>query len=197
MANANLANPFASCSMKLKRAHSHTEAFAREFKALDGTDFAAMYVNYNRASGDFDLKWGGSQPFIVDLQLTVADSLYNLRSALDQAACVCAELGGQAADGTYFPHGKDAAHFEKNLEKQCRRVPNISCRLFVNASHTVGQGIPNPCPARAKHRRQASPSYPARFRDARGAYRSTNRIDPRRSCHPSARALEQRSGRER
>lgn len=44
-----------------------------------------------------------------------------------------------------------------------------------------GQGIPNPCPARAKHRRQASPSYPARFRDARGAYRSTNRIDPRRS----------------
>ncbi|MCK1553502.1 hypothetical protein IVB11_31805 [Bradyrhizobium sp. 177] len=75
MANANLANPFASCSMKLKRAHSHTEAFAREFKALDGTDFAAMYVNYNRASGDFDLKWGGSQPFIVDLQLTVADSL--------------------------------------------------------------------------------------------------------------------------
>ncbi|MCK1298036.1 hypothetical protein IVB33_29805 [Bradyrhizobium sp. 24] len=123
MANANLANPFASCSMKLKRAHSHTEAFAREFKALDGTDFAGMYVNYNRASGDFDLKWGGSQPFIVDLQLTVADSLYNLRSALDQAACVCAELGGQAADGTYFPHGKDAAHFEKNLEKQCRRVP--------------------------------------------------------------------------
>lgn len=69
MANANLANPFASCSMKLKRAH------------------------------------------------------YNLTVGIGPSSMCMRRIRRPSCRRNVLPHGKDAAHFEKNLEKQCRRVP--------------------------------------------------------------------------
>jgi DNA repair protein RadC len=70
-----------------------------------------------------------------------ADAINNMRHALDHAVCACAQLNGHAkVDDTYFPFGNDAAHFESQLLRKTRRVPEAVKTLIRDYQPYPGGG---------------------------------------------------------
>lgn len=116
--------PFDGPRSKIKRAERHMADFRLVFRSLNDTDFVRYDLKPNlAASHSFDLILASEFRFPDDLVLTAADTLYNLRSALDQAACRCAMLAGKTPNGTYFPHGSSKSNFETSIKDKCKKVP--------------------------------------------------------------------------
>lgn len=118
---------------KIERAKRHIAEFRSVFRALDNTDFVRYELQpnpYTAALVNIVLAAEFSLP--DDLTLSAADALYNLRSALDQAACRCAVLAGKSPNGTYFPHGKDRDGFDVSIAEKCKKVP-VEVRTAITA----------------------------------------------------------------
>ena len=125
--------PFAGPKLKVERAKRHMDDFKTVFRSLNNTDFVRFKLQHEGKPALY--RKGGPKTFNVvlasayklpdDLRLIVGDSLYNLRSALDQAASRCAVLAGKSPKRTYFPHGTDKAGFEASIAKNCKDVPII------------------------------------------------------------------------
>lgn len=125
--------PFEGPRLKVERAKRHIADYRAAFRALDGTDFVELYLKPSykpgilaepeTKRGDYDIRLKRVTRLPSDLALTAADAIYNLRSALDQAASRCAEQAGETPDQTYFPHGLNEAGFQASLRKKCQEIP--------------------------------------------------------------------------
>lgn len=117
-----LFGPFA----KVERAKTHIEELNTKIRAfLDSKPHTLL--------GKFDYKknhavWSFVLPHDPpgELATIVADVLSNLRSALDQLACAIALEHSSSTTGTYFPFGRDAAHFESELASKCKKLPTAA-----------------------------------------------------------------------
>ena len=117
-------DPFRGPKSKVTRARHHAADHYDAIRRMDGTDFTSYRVVPDLADPTKAQLVTGKRSEIPDLiNLSAADALYNLRSALDQAAARCAAIAGRATKNTYFPHGKDRSSFEKSLRKKCGDVP--------------------------------------------------------------------------
>jgi hypothetical protein len=114
---------FEGPKLKIERAKRHIADFREAFSALSHSNIMRFEPYVDPETGDDSFKIWQSEPLPSDLRLTAADAIYNLRAALDQAACSCARLAGEPPDGTYFPHGSNKARFEISLREKCQKVP--------------------------------------------------------------------------
>jgi hypothetical protein len=134
--------PFDGPKLKIERAKRHLADFRAVFRSLDNTDFVRYNLEPQAQGSGTDVVLAKEFDFPGDLTLVVGDALYNLRSALDQAASRCAVLAGKSPNRTYFPHGKDKAGFEDSLREKCRQVPvEVRKAIVAQEPYYGGKGF--------------------------------------------------------
>ena len=116
-------DPFEGPKLKIERAKHHIADFRAMFKALDNTDFVRVYIDDKLGDDGKARLMSHHMTLPRELRLPLADALYNLRSALDQAVSRCAVLANKSPKQTYFPHGRDKAGFEASMRAKCKEVP--------------------------------------------------------------------------
>ena len=123
-------DPFEGPILKIERAKRHItdcNAVINSWAKQLNAQAARIEGKPDPQTGRYAMGW--NMPDIdPEIRLTAADAIYNLRSALDQAMSCCAILANKAPDGTYFPHGKDKAGFEKSLARACRHLSQASAQ---------------------------------------------------------------------
>jgi hypothetical protein len=116
-------DPFEGPRLKIEGARKHIANFRAAHKTLEGLDLIRTIPKIDPETRYLRTTHELTQPLPGELRLAAADALYNLRSALDQAACRCAVLAGRSPKDTYFPHGNDLAGFEAAMASKCKKVP--------------------------------------------------------------------------
>jgi hypothetical protein len=116
-----MSDPFDGPRLKLARARRHIADYRLAFNALAKSNIIEILPQVG-PEGDW-YKVQLNKPMPPDMRLTAADTLYNFRSALDQAMCRSVALAGRNPKDTYFPHGKDRVAFEASLLRACKKVP--------------------------------------------------------------------------
>jgi hypothetical protein len=113
---------FASPKLKVERAKRHISDYRAVHKTFTESGPISITPDVDPKTGNMMVRMIWVKPVPGDLHITVADALYNLRSALDQAASCCARAASQSAKETYFPHGVDKAGFESSMREKCKKV---------------------------------------------------------------------------
>ncbi|WP_431283243.1 hypothetical protein ACQW02_00105 [Humitalea sp. 24SJ18S-53] len=129
---------FNSPHMKIARARTHFDAYWTAFRRLEGTGFLRVTLQPGGTLNSHNVVVDENRPIPADLRLNAADVLYNLRSALDQAACCCVPEGKKRS--TYFPHGEDKQSFQKYLAEKFKASASARDAIVKIEPYYGGKG---------------------------------------------------------
>lgn len=120
---------FHSSKYMISRAKHHFSDFERQITRFIKSNAYSVVVDNDTDASQKVQKLKLIKPLPVALPAIAADTVNNLRSALDQAVFAITQATG--VKETYFPFSKDAAHFQNTVKGRCKDLPQEITDLIV------------------------------------------------------------------
>lgn len=124
-------DPFNSSKRRIERAKTHIHDLDMGIKSFfDGKPCShAVETDADGINQLHKIKF--TAPIPDRLMEIAADSLENLRAALDQAGyAVAVAAGASNPRSAYFPIGEDATNLESIIKRRCKNIPDDIVALF-------------------------------------------------------------------
>jgi hypothetical protein len=112
-----------SARITLRRAREHLATYVEECNKFVNSEWSDAVWESDEATREHVLKVKVKVPLPQELSLIAADSVNNLRSALDQCGYAVAKAVNGKGRQCYFPFSDTAANLEAMRGKQCAELP--------------------------------------------------------------------------